>query len=191
MDAALAVAQARGLSAMSMRAVAEEAGSSVMALYRHVANKDALLDGLVGRVLAEVRSPDMDDPWEDQLRDIARQVFAVAHRYPTVVPLLLTRAYVAPEAVRVVNATSALLRRAGVPEADLPRLERMVSSFLLGFGTAAANGAFWTDPSATRPPMPDASPHATASTWEAELVVDVADLEELIRLRARPGGAVP
>jgi len=132
MDAALVVAQTRGLAAMSMRAVAEQTGSSVMALYRHVPSKDALLDGLVGRVLAEVEPPDPDDGWEDQLRDLARQVFEVAHRYPTVVPLLLTRAYVAPEAVRIVDATSALLRKAGVPEADLPRLERMVSTFLLG-----------------------------------------------------------
>jgi AcrR family transcriptional regulator len=58
MDAALVVAQTRGLAAMSMRAVAEQTGSSVMALYRHVASKDELLDGLVGRVLAEVQPPD-------------------------------------------------------------------------------------------------------------------------------------
>jgi AcrR family transcriptional regulator len=162
-----------------------------MALYRHVAGKDELLDGLVGRVLAEVEPPDPGDAWQDQLRAMAHQVFAVAQRYPTVVPLLLTRAYVAPQAVRVVDATSALLRKAGVPEADVPRLERMVSIFLLGYGTAAANGAFWSDPDATRPPAADGSVGATSATWEAELLDDVADLERLIRLRAGTDGSGP
>jgi hypothetical protein len=76
-----------------------------------------------------------------------------------------------------------------VPEADVPRLERMVSTFLLGYATAAANGAFWSDPGATRPPAADRPSGATPSTWEAELLADVADLERLIGLCAGTEGS--
>jgi AcrR family transcriptional regulator len=185
-EAALAVAQQRGLAAMSMRAVAEHLGASVMGLYRHVPTKEALLDGLVGRLAAEIELPDPAQPWDQRLHHLARDVFDLAARYPTVVPLLLTRAYRTPDAVRLVNATSAVLRDAGVPHDEIPRLERMVSTFLLGFATSAANRAFWSDPSATSPPT---SPQTTvtarlddlADPWRAELDRDVEDLVALLQ----------
>jgi len=90
-DAALAVAQERGLAAMTMRSVAEHLGSSVMGLYRHVATKEELLDELVGRLLAEVDRAEPSQPWPQRLHHLAQQVFALAARYPSVVPLLMTQ----------------------------------------------------------------------------------------------------
>lgn len=178
-DAALVVAQRQGLAATSMRAVAQQTGSSVMALYRHVASKDALLDALVGRLLAEVQLPDPARPWAERLRHLGGELYDLAARYPTVVPLLLTRAYRAPAAVRVVEATQAVLRDAGVPAGELPRTERMVSVFLLGYATSAANRAFWSDPAAIGPPA-DGYDAAPADHWRAELDRDVADLADLL-----------
>jgi len=53
--AAVDVADARGVEGVTMRAVGEALGVEGMALYRHVANKDELLDGLIETVIAEVR----------------------------------------------------------------------------------------------------------------------------------------
>lgn len=184
-EAALSVAQDHGLAAMSMRAVADRVGVSVMALYRHVPTKEALLDELVGRLLAEIEPAAPDTPWQQRLRDLAGHVYALAGRYPTVVPLLLTRAYSAPPAVRVVTETSALLRDAGVAESEVPRLERMVATFLLGYATSAVNHAFWPDPAATSPP-PSPTPSAPAPpgeaqhSWQAELDRDATDLITLL-----------
>lgn len=187
-DAALVVAQSRGLGAMSMRAVADEMSCSVMALYRHVAGKDDLLDALVGRILAEIPMPDPEQAWEQRLAHLAREVFALAHRYPTVVPLLLTRDYVAPDAVRVVNATSTIVRDAGVPAPDAPRIERMTSTFLLGYSISAANRAFWSDPAATDPPQSGDRGTASPNVWQAELDNDIADLIRLVhQVTATPG----
>ncbi len=183
-EAALTVAQQRGLAAMSMRAVAEQLGSSVMALYRHVPGKEALLDELVGRLLSEVDLPHSGQPWPARLHHLAGQVHDLAGRYPTVVPLLLTRAYRAPQAVRVVQATSSVLRDAGIPPDQVPRLERMVSTFLLGYATAAANAAFWSDPAATSPPAEPPGSRAARTDgahWRGELDRDVADLTHLLR----------
>ena len=197
-EAALAVAQENGLAAMSMRAVADRVGVSVMALYRHVPTKEALLDELVGRLLAEIEPAAPDTPWQQRLRDLAGQVYALAGRYPTVVPLLLTRAYSAPPAVRVVTGTSALLRDAGVAESDVPRLERMVATFLLGYATSAVNNAFWSDPAATQPPPAPAPPApapagATQHSWQAELDRDVTDLITLLDhvAKNRRSGTMP
>ncbi len=196
-EAALAVAQERGLAAMTMRAVADRLGASVMGLYRHVPTKEALLDDLVGRLLAELDLPDPAQPWQRRLHLLAGQVYDLAGRYPTVVPLLLTRAYTAPDAVRVVDATSGLLRDAGIAPGEVPRLERMVATFLLGYAVSAANRAFWSDPAATGPATAD-RPGAAADgsaeapdVWRAELDRDVADLADLLADVGRPGHREP
>ena len=58
LDAALGLADEGGLDAVSMRAVAQRVGVTAMALYPHFSGKEALLDGLVGRVLADLPRPD-------------------------------------------------------------------------------------------------------------------------------------
>ncbi len=60
--AALAVADVHGVEGVTMRAVGEALGVEGMALYRHVANKDGLLDGIVEAVLAEVHADAADLP---------------------------------------------------------------------------------------------------------------------------------
>ena len=57
LQAAVARADADGLEAFSMRRLAQELGVVPMALYKHVANKDELLDGMVDIVFAEIESP--------------------------------------------------------------------------------------------------------------------------------------
>jgi AcrR family transcriptional regulator len=173
LDAALDVARTQGLAAISMRTVAERVGVTPMALYRHVEDKDALLDGLVGKLLAEVTLPEPGQPWRDGLRLIGRELHHMAQRYPSVAPLLLTRVYVAHHAVRVVDAMYALLTEAGVPPHEVPRIERLLSTFLLGYAVSAANDAFWRNA--------DTDP----SVWEAELGANITDLIALVERVSR------
>lgn len=190
-DAALAVAQQRGLGAMSMRAVAEQLGLTVMALYRHVETKEALLDQLVGRLLTEIELPDPAEAWQQRLRHLGGEFYDLARRYPTVVPLLLTRPYVTPDAVRIVHSTSSILHDAGIRSDQVPRLERMVSTFLLGYTTSAGNHAFWSDPAATKPPSVASEPITTRAAlsrsdpWRRELDLDITDLIALVEQLAQ------
>lgn len=192
LDAALAVAQANGIAGMSMRAVAQQVGVTVMALYRHVESKEALLDGLVGRVLSEVALPDADQQWEQRLQAVGAQILALARRYPSVVPLLLTRVYVAPEAVAVVTAMYGILGDAAVPQSQIPRVERLLSTFLLGYSVSAANHAFWsTDETEPNPPgttsYPSVRPRQGARAgWADELTTDLNDLAVLVRGYSAP-----
>ena len=141
LDAALDLADAQGLDAVSMRGVAARLEVTPMALYRHVGDKDALLDGLVERLLAEVGVPPGDLPWWDRLERQAMLLRAVAQRHPATFGLLLARPATAG-GLHARDAALVALAEAGVPADDVPRLERLLSTFVLGFATSEVAGRF-------------------------------------------------
>src|ERR1700744_5293713 len=68
LQAAVTLADEDGLEGFSMRRLAQELGVVPMALYKHVANKDELLDAMVDIVFGEIESPSIDDDWRSALR---------------------------------------------------------------------------------------------------------------------------
>ena len=112
LTAALAIADAEGLGAVSMHAVAARLGVTAMALYRHVGNKDALLDGLVERLLEEIEPP-RTGPALDQLVAMGAALRRIARRHPAVFPLLLQRPAITPRARAIREQVYARLRAAG------------------------------------------------------------------------------
>ena len=140
--AALAVADADGVAGLSMRAVAERLGVTAMALYRHVGDKQELLDGLVERLLLELPLPDPALSWQDRLAAMAMAMRQTARAHPQVFPLLLQRPAATSGARRVREAVYQALRDAGAPEDQVPRIERVLSTFALGFAASEAAGRF-------------------------------------------------
>jgi len=126
-------------------ALADEAGIeaiTMQAVYRHVANKADLLDGVVESLLDEVPDPAVDQPWADQLTAMAGALRATARRHPSVFPLLLQRPATTPAARRARDRVCAALRDAGVDPRQIPRVERIVSTMVLGFAASEAGGRF-------------------------------------------------
>jgi AcrR family transcriptional regulator len=142
LDAALAVAERDGLERLSMRLVARELGVSTMALYRHVKNKDDLLDGLVERLLGELRLPDESLPWDERLRTLARELRALANRHPQLFVLLLQRRAVGSGPTRAREAELRALRDAGLGQKEAERLERLLSTVVMGLAFSEATGRF-------------------------------------------------
>ena len=66
--AAVALADAAGIDSVSMRRLAQELGVVPMALYKHVANKEELLDGMVDVVIDEIDPPVPDLDWKSAVR---------------------------------------------------------------------------------------------------------------------------
>ena len=195
LDAALAIADTEGLGAVTMRAVAARVGVTAMALYPHVRSKDDLLDGLVGRLLAELSLPDPAKPWPDRLREIARSARETARRHPAVMPLLFSRPAVTPEAVRVVDAIYQAMLDAGVTDREVARVERLVSTLVIGYAISETSGRFGTgDPRERRALLAgvDLPAHrrlaakleATPS-WDAEFATALDDVARLIEDIAR------
>jgi AcrR family transcriptional regulator len=202
--AALAIADEHGLPAVSMRAVAERVGVSAMALYPYVGSKDALLDGLVDVMLAELLDIDRPaaDP-ADRLTALAHALRALAHRHPGVFPLLLARPSVTPDAVRTTDAVYQALLDAGVPASQVPRIERMLATFVLGFAVSEVNGRFsagTADPRARRAQFPGGeglAHHRLAGyldepvDWDVEFAADLADLLIVVEQISRRHTPVP
>jgi AcrR family transcriptional regulator len=197
LDAALAIADEQGLDAITMRAVAARVGVTAMALYPHVRSKEDLLDGLVGRLLSELSLPDPAKPWPDRLREIARSARETARRHPAVMPLLFARPAVTPDAVRVVEAIYQALLDAGVPDREVARVERLVSTFVLGYAISETSGRFAIgDPRERRALLEsvDLPAHRrlvakleAAVSWEAEFEAALDDLARLIgNIASRP-----
>ena len=65
---AAALADEIGIDALSMRRLAQELGVVPMALYKHVANKEELLDGLIEIVVGEIDPPQAGIPWREAVR---------------------------------------------------------------------------------------------------------------------------
>jgi len=112
--AALRLADEHGLAAVTMHAVAARLHVTPMALYRHVADKEALLDGLVELLLTEYSPPAAEGQWDERLVALADGIRATARRHPAVFPLLLTRPAVTPAARTVRDAVQAALREGGL-----------------------------------------------------------------------------
>jgi AcrR family transcriptional regulator len=139
---ALALADERGLGGVTMAAVAERLNVTPMALYRHVDDKEHLLDLLVEAVLAELAAPaDSRTGWP-LLEALARGLRAAAVRHPAVFPLLLQRPAVTGASLALRARIRAALAECGVPAGALDRGERLVSTVALGFLASEAGGRF-------------------------------------------------
>ena len=139
--AALQLADEQGLEAVTMHAVGKRLGVTPMALYRYVDDKNALLDGLVELLLTEPPLP-RDGRWDERLAALAAGIRDTARRHPAVFPLLLTRPAVTPSARVVRDAVQSALREGGLPETEVARAERLISTAVLGFAVSEAAGRF-------------------------------------------------
>ncbi|MGC5022663.1 TetR/AcrR family transcriptional regulator [Micromonospora sp. DT47] len=197
LDAALAVAAERGLDGVSMRAVAQHLGLTPMALYGYFRSKDELLDAVLGRLLAEVPEPPDGLGWREVIEHLAYGLRAVAARHPSALPLLFTRPAVSPAAVRIVDVVYQALLAAGIPAAEVPRLERMLSTFVIGHVSSEVNGRFGDgslDPRARRAQLPPEqlpghqalADHLDAPVdWNQEFRTDLRDLCDLVERLVR------
>jgi AcrR family transcriptional regulator len=142
LDVALRLADERGLESVTMHAVAQRLSVTPMALYRHVEGKQALLDGLVERLLTGYPLPPADASWSGRLTAVAEAMRATAKRHPAVFPLLLTTPAVTPAARTVRDSVQAALLEAGLAADEAARAERLLSTAVFGFAASEAAGRF-------------------------------------------------
>ncbi|MEU9122336.1 TetR/AcrR family transcriptional regulator C-terminal domain-containing protein [Streptomyces sp. NPDC048506] len=129
--AAVKVADAEGLRALSMRRVAAEFGVSSMALYRHVANKDELVLLMADAVFEEIELPEpAPEGWRDRMAAGARLQWELYHRHPWLAQYLsLTRPRPMPRAMALIEWTMA--RVTGMDPLTLIHMALTLLSFVL------------------------------------------------------------
>ncbi len=128
----MTLADSGGLEGFSMRQLAQELGVVPMALYKHVANKDELLDGMVDIVFSEIESPSIDHDWKSTMRRRAISVRAALNRHPWAIGLMETR-NPGPANLRNHNAVMGCLREAGFSFVAAIHAYSVQDAYIYGF----------------------------------------------------------
>ncbi|MBA9002328.1 TetR/AcrR family transcriptional regulator [Thermomonospora cellulosilytica] len=138
--AAVELADRDGLASLTMRRLAQEVGAEAMSLYHHVANKEAVFDGVVEVILEEimaavdeVQAPSPEEDWQAALRArilAAREVF-LRHRWAPRV--LETRTTTSPAVIAYYDHVVAILRAGGFSFDLAHRALHVLGSRALGF----------------------------------------------------------
>jgi AcrR family transcriptional regulator len=131
--AAVKIADAGGFDSLSMRNVAEELGAGTMALYRHVDNKEDLLDGMIDVVFGEVVFT-RDSDWSSAMRQRASSMREALVRHPWAIGLMESRRRAGPENLRYHEDTMACLREdAGFSFPMAVHAFSVMDSYIYGF----------------------------------------------------------
>ncbi len=161
LDAALELADEGGLAAVTMASVGARLGVEAMSLYRHIGNKEEMLDRLVDRVFAEIEVPADARDWRDALRRRADSAHAALRRHPWAIGLMESRAQPGPATLGHHDAMVAILLRAGFDGRGTVRVYNLLDSYIYGFALQEAT-------------LPFSSPEEMASMSE-QMLAAVAD----------------
>ncbi|MFE5584369.1 TetR/AcrR family transcriptional regulator C-terminal domain-containing protein [Kitasatospora sp. NPDC056531] len=131
---AIRVADAEGLTALSMRRVATDLGVATMSLYRHVPGKDELLRLMMDTVFREQPLPDSPAPgWRAGLEEVARLQWRIYRRHPWLASTMsFTRPVLAPDAALHTERSMAALVGLGLSGEEMAQASVSLAAFTCG-----------------------------------------------------------
>jgi AcrR family transcriptional regulator len=147
LQAAVALADEAGLEAFSMRGLAQELRVVPMALYKHVANKDALLDGMVDIVFGEIELPPRDLDWRSAMRRRATSTREALKRHTWSIGMMESR-HPGRANLRNHNAVMGCLREAGFSFEMAVHAYSAQDAYIYGFALQERDLGFETPRSA-------------------------------------------
>ncbi|MFD3517493.1 TetR/AcrR family transcriptional regulator [Streptomyces sp. NPDC058657] len=130
---AVAVADAKGSAALTMRAIAEPLGVEAMSLYHHVAGREDILDGMVDVVFGEIELPPRATDWKSAMRQRALSARDVLGRHPWAVGLMDSRSRPGQATLRHHDAVLGVLRDGGFSVPMAAHAISLIDSYLYGF----------------------------------------------------------
>jgi AcrR family transcriptional regulator len=128
-EAALRVGDRDGAKAMSMRRIAAELGCDPMALYRHFADRAALLDAVADLAMADVPDPTPSAPWDERLRALVTAIRDAALRHPGIAGHVASRPPLGAQGRRLGAAMFEALTEAGLPPPDVVRAAQTLVAY--------------------------------------------------------------
>lgn len=157
-DAALALLDAEGLDAITMPSLARRLGVGTMSLYRHVEDKDDLINAVAERVLGTVEVPDGDpDDWQGRVVGYLRSLRQAAVAHPALSRILAERGLTVGPVFEQLEAVHAVLRAAGFSDLGAVRTFYALLTYVFGF-------VVWELPRVHQQP-----PEAYAAAWNDAL----------------------
>jgi AcrR family transcriptional regulator len=142
--AAVALADAEGIDSLTMRRLGEELGVEAMSLYKHVANKSDLLDGMTDAVFGEIELPVIGADWRPAMRDRAISARAALNRHPWATALVSSRMSPGPATLRHHDTVIGTLRAGGFSVERAAHAFSAIDSYVYGFALQEATLPFDT-----------------------------------------------
>ncbi|GAA1720367.1 TetR/AcrR family transcriptional regulator [Kribbella yunnanensis] len=141
-DAAIEVADAEGLDAVSMRVVAERLKAGTMSLYTHVPGKaeltDLMFDHVYGDLYADVDEPARQPDWRAALEFVAHRNFDVLARHPWIHEVPTTRTALGPNITLKYEAELRPLDGLGLTDVEMDSALTLVITHVTGTARAGA-----------------------------------------------------
>jgi len=131
--AAMRLADESGLESVSMRRLGQALRVEAMSLYKHVANKDDILDGIADLVTSEFEVPSVDADWKTAVRRSAISSHQVLGRHPWASGLIESRINTGPARLRYLEALIGVLSAAGFTMPGVLRAIMTLDSYTYGF----------------------------------------------------------
>ena len=139
LDGAMVLADRIGAHALTIRKLAEALDTKPMTIYHHLPSKDAILDGMVDRVFAEIDRPPTDLGWKPAIRHRCLSARDVLSRHPWAVPLMESRTAPGPETLAHHDAVLGCLRRGGLSLEMTAHAYALLDSYTYGFALQEAS----------------------------------------------------
>lgn len=159
--AAIAVIDAEGLDALTMRRLGAELGVAAMSLYRHLPNRDAVLAAVVNRLATEaISAVDPGGSWVEALRRFAESYRGMLLTHPHAVPLLATHPIDIELGFELMAGVLERFTAAGVAQDDAVTAVQSVAVFTLGHALAQVG-----TPPGTEAPAADAETGGYYQRW--------------------------
>lgn len=157
-EAALQLLDTEGFEAVTMPLLAKRLGVGTMSLYRHVADKDDLLNAVAESVLSTLAVPDgKADDWEERVVGYLRALRDAAVTHPALARILADRGLTVGPVFEQLERVHAVLRAAGFSDIGAVRTFYTLLTYVLGF-------VVWEQPRVRRRPA-----HTYAEAWNDAL----------------------
>ena len=134
-DAALGLLRQDGLSALTVRAVADRLGTSSASLYRHITGRDELIALIVDHVLGDIRLATTGRGWRADIEALMYELRRVILEQPLPVSAVRTRSVYGPNMLRLVDAALGLFLQAGLEDDEAARTTITMIEFVAGSAT--------------------------------------------------------
>jgi len=178
LQAAVVLADDAGSESLSMRKLAQELGVVPMALYKHVANKEELLDGMVDVVVGEIDPPIRGAGWKLAVRQRILSARRALLRHPWASQVIESRTTPTPAGLEYLNSMIGMFREGGLSVGLTHHVMHAMGSRILGFSQELYTGS----PAAADPQMQEAMARELAGRYPyvAEIATAAAHAEDSV-----------
>jgi AcrR family transcriptional regulator len=136
---AVGLADQIGLEGFTIRKLATELDTKPMTIYHHVPNKEAIIDGMIDLVFAEIDVPPTGTDWKTAIGKRAHSARAVLARHPWATSLMESRVNPGLATLRHHDAVLGCFRAAGFTVEMTAHAYALVDAFIYGFALQEAN----------------------------------------------------